>query len=110
MQLAQIWQRSRQIDTAKDGSSTSTGNGRSHKPSGWGYQANRGGGRSHRLTEQSLKEDIPPPDDRQPVVIGGSILDLTAKIQSPKIMVSMMNNWCYFCINFNNTFFLERRH
>ena len=67
--------------------------------SGWGHRANRGGGRSHRMTGRSLKEDIPSPDDRRPVVIGGSILDLTAKIRSKKIMVSMTNMFFYDLIH-----------
>ena len=94
MQLAQIWQCSRHKvrHVAEGGSVSSTRSGRSHMPSGWGHRGNRGGGRSHRMNGRSYKEDIPPPDDRQPVVIGGSILDLTAKIRSQEIMVSLTNN------------------
>lgn len=105
VQLAQIWQTSRRTvsdDAAKDGGSTNTRSGRSHKPSGrgWGYRANGGGGRSHMTTGWGLKEGIPPPDNRQPVIIGGSILDLTAKIRSPKVMVSMINSIkLVLCIN-----------
>lgn len=98
MQLAQIWQRSRQQGT-KGGSGTNISSGRSYMLSGWGHRANRGGGRSHRMTGRSLKEDIPSPDDRRPVVIGGSILDLTAKIRSKKIMVSMTNMFFYDLIH-----------
>ena len=83
VKLAQIWQRSRQRYATEDGSSTNSRSGRSHKSSGWSCHANRGGGRN-------LKEDIPPSDEQQPVVIGGSILDLTAKIWSPKVMVRVM--------------------
>ena len=85
MKLAQIRQHSRQCY------STDTRSGRSRKSSRWSCHANRGGGRG-------LKKDTPPLDERQPVVIGGSILDLTAKIRSQKIMVSMMNALCYVFI------------
>ena len=60
-------------------------------------------------TGWGLKEGIPPPDDRQPVIIGGSILDLTAKIRSPNVMVSMINNIkLVLCINFLQVFLRMR--
>lgn len=44
--------------------------------------------RNHRLREERRREKEASSSNWQPVVIGGSILDLTAKIRSHKIKVS----------------------
>ena len=98
VKLAQMQQqRSSRHNNNGDGDIRS---GRSHEPRGWSYRANRRGSRrNHGMSEWSLKEDVPP-SDRQPIVVGGSILDLTAKIRSPKIMVGMINVCAIFIPSF----------
>ena len=56
-------------------------------------------GRSHRSIGR--KGEVMSSNQQQPVVIGGSILDLTAKVQSQEIMVGVVSHkevyfdlWC----------------